>query len=134
MTRQELQQALKTIKKGKFVKATWKSEKIVNGIKYEKVSNGVVRFVKYANIKGVVVSGKTNTNETMVIPNILYHNTNTNCDYIQFATTKVKAHSVYYKGGMVIDKATYETETKARPNNGNNPVFRVKLENLLALN
>ena len=46
MLLKDLQSKLNSIKKGAFVKATWKSEKIVNGKKCEKVSNGVVSFVK----------------------------------------------------------------------------------------
>ena len=53
----EFLQKINGIQKGKFVKATWKSTKVINGVVYEKVSNGVVRLVKYANIKGVVVKG-----------------------------------------------------------------------------
>ena len=71
MKQTELQQWLNTHHKGTFVKATWKSEKEINGIKCEKVSNGVVRFVKYANIKGVVVKG-ANNGDKAIIENVLY--------------------------------------------------------------
>ena len=121
------------IKKGEFVKASWKSEKVINGDLYEKVSNGVVRFVKYGNINGVQVKGKTNPNEQVIIPNVLFHNTNTNNYLVQMATTNVKAKCTYKINGVEVDKATYETMVKPRQNNGETIVFRVKVENLLSL-
>ena len=129
MTRKELQNFLKNYRNGSFVKAIWRSEKMINGVKCEKVSNGVVRFVKYANIKGVVVKG-VNNGETSIIPNILYQTSN-GSELVQMATTNVKAHSNYKVNGVEVDKATYETYVK--PSNGARVVFRVKLENLLKL-
>lgn len=67
MLLKDFQTKLNGIKKGKFIKATWKSEKSVNGDTYEKISNGVVRFVKYGNIKGVVVKGNSNSNGNSVV-------------------------------------------------------------------
>lgn len=121
------------IKKGEFIAATWKSEKVVNGDTCEKISKGVVRFVKYANINGVQVKGKTNPNEQAIIPNVLYHNTNTGSYLVQMATTNVKAKCVYKVNGVEVDKATYETMVKPRQHNGDTIVFRVKVENLLSL-
>ena len=129
MTKTELQNFLKNYHNGSFVKAIWRSEKMINGVKCEKVSNGVVRFVKYANIKGVVVKG-VNNGETSIIPNILYQTSN-GSELVQMATTNVKAHSNYKVNGVEVDKATYETYVK--PSNGARVVFRVKLENLLKL-
>ena len=129
MLLKDLQNKLNSIKKGTFVKATWKSEKIVNGKKCEKVSNGVVRFVKYGNIKGVVVKG-VNKNESSIIPNVLYQSGNGSM-LVQFAKTKIKAKSTYQINGVSVDKNTYETMVK--PNNNNSPIFRVKLENLISL-
>ena len=129
MKQTELQQWLNTHHKGTFVKATWKSEKEINGIKCEKISNGVVRFVKYANIKGVVVKGASNGDKA-IIDNVLYQTSKGNL-LVQMATTKVKSHSTYKVNGVVVDKATYETYVK--PNNGARVVFRVKLENLISL-
>lgn len=129
MKQTELQQWLSTHHKGTFTKATWKSEKEINGIKCEKISNGVVRFVKYANIKGVVVKG-VNNGDTAIIDNVLYQTSKGNL-LVQMATTKVKSHSTYKVNGVVVDKATYETYVK--PNNGARVVFRVKLENLISL-
>ena len=130
MTQQELQNYLNNYRKGAFVKATWKSEKVVNGAKCEKVSNGVVRFVKYGNIKGVVVKG-VNNGDKAIIENTLYQTSKGNL-LVQMATTHIKAKSTYMVNGAMVDKATYETYVK--PNgNGDRVVFRVKLENLISL-
>ncbi len=126
----ELAIKLSEMKKGTFQKATWKSEKYVNGKKYEKISNGVVRFVKYGNIKGVVVKG-VNNGESQIIPNVLYQSKNGNL-LVQMATTKAKTHSTYKINGVEVDKATYENDIP-NSNNGARIVFRVKLENLISL-
>ena len=121
------------IEKGEFVSASWKSEKVINGDTYQKISNGVVRFVKYGNINGVQVKGKVNPNEQVIIPNVLIHNTKTNNYLVQMATTNVKAKVAYYINGVETDKATYEQAIPPRASNGETIVFRVKLENLLRL-
>ena len=121
------------IKKGQFTKATWQSVKMIKGAEYKKISNGVVRFVQYSHIKNVVVVGKVNVNEECLIPNTLYHNTNTNNYLVQLATTVVKPHCSYYINGVECDKATFELNNPPRQNSQANPVFRVKLENLLEL-
>lgn len=129
MLLKDFQTKLNGLKKGKYLKATWKSEKVVNGNNCEKVSNGVVRFVRYGNIKGVVVKGVSN-GESVVIKDILYKASNGNL-LVQFAKTNVKAKSTYKINGNVVDKNTYETMVK--PSNNNSPIFRVKLENLISL-
>ena len=121
------------IKKGQFTKAKWQSVKVINGNEYKKVSQGVVRFVQYAHIKGVVVVGKVNTNENCLIPNTLYYNAKTNNYLVQLATTETKPHCTYYINGVEVDKATFEQDNPPRQNSQASPVFRVKLENLLAL-
>ena len=129
MLLKDFQTKLNGIKKGKFIKATWKSEKSVNGDTYEKISNGVVRFVKYGNIKGVVVKGNSNGN-SVVIKDILYQSSNGGL-LVQFGKTKIKAKSIYKINGVMVDKTTYENHIK--PNQNDSPVFRVKLENLISL-
>lgn len=121
------------IKKGQFTKATWQSVKMIKGAEYKKISNGVVRFVQYSHIKNVVVVGKVNVNEECLIPNTLYHNTNTNNYLVQLATTDVKPHCSYYINGVECDKTTFELNNPPRQNSQASPVFRVKLENLLEL-
>lgn len=122
------------IKKGQFTKATWQSIKVVNGIECKKVTHGVVRFVQYGHIQGVVVKGVVNTNEQCLIPNTLYYNNKTNNYLVQLARTETKPTSKYYLNGQEVDKATFETINKPRNYNGApSVVFRVKLENLLAL-
>ena len=121
------------IKKGQFTKAKWQSVKVINGIEYKKVSQGVVRFVQYAHIQGVVVVGKVNVNEQCLIPNTLYYNAKTQNYLVQLATTETKPHCQYYINGVETDKATYELGNPPRQNSQASPVFRVKLENLLEL-
>jgi len=121
------------IKKGQFTKAKWQSVKVIKGVEYKKVSQGVVRFVQYAHIKGVVVVGKVNVNENCLIPNTLYYNANTNNYLVQLATTETKPHCTYYINGVEVDKATFEQGNPPRQNSQESPVFRVKLENLLEL-
>lgn len=129
MLLKEFLQKFNGIRKGAFVKATWKSEKQVNGVQCEKVSNGVVRFVKYANIKGVVVKG-VNNGTSAIINDTLYQASNGNY-LVQFGKTNIKAKSIYKINGVVVDKKTYETMVK--PNKNDSPIFRVKLENLISL-
>lgn len=121
------------IKKGQFTKATWQSVKNIKGVEYKKVSKGVIRFVQYAHIQGVVIVGKVNTNENCLIPNTLYYNAKTNNYLVQLATTETKPHCQYYINGVEVDKATYELGNPPRQNSQASPVFRVKLENLLEL-
>lgn len=133
MNLNELQQTLTLVKKGQFTKATWQSEKNVNGVQCKKVSKGVVRLVKYANIKGVEIKGKNNANETATIENVLYYNEKTNNYLVQLATTNVKAHCTYYLNGEQVSQEEYELINKPRTSNGKKLIFRVKLENLIAL-
>lgn len=125
----EFLQKISQIKKGVMVKASWKSEKSINGDTYEKISKGVVRFVKYGNIKGVVVKGNGN-GSSAIIPDILYQANNGNY-LVQMAKTHVKAKCVYKINGVEVDKQTYETMVK--PQRNDSPIFRVKLENLISL-
>lgn len=129
MTIKELQEQLKTIKKGVFTRAKWQS---VKG-EYTKVSTGKVRLVKYANIKGVQVKGKANANDNAIIDNVLYYNANTNNYLVQLAKTNTKAKVIYYHNGKEITKAEYDANVKQSAYKNDSPIFRVKLENLLAL-
>lgn len=122
-----------TIKKGQFTKATWQSVKVIEGIECKKISSGVIRLVKYANIKNVVVAGKVNTNEQCLITNILYYNAKTQNYLVQLATTEVKPHCKYYLNGVEVSKEEFEKINPPKQHLQQNPVFRVKLENLLEI-
>lgn len=128
----ELQAFYNNIRKGSFFKASWQSVKIIDGDEYKKVSQGVVRIVRYANIKGVQVKGNGNPSENCLIPNFLYHNANTGSDLVQLATTKVKAKCVYFINGVEVSKQDFEKRNPSRKGNPS-PVFRVKAENILSL-
>ena len=133
MKLKDFQEKISTIKKGTFTKAAWQSVKDVKGQTYVKVSHGVVRFVQYGHIKGVVVKGGGNPNESAVVQNALYHNSNTNNYLVQMATTKVKAKSTYYINGKEVSKAVFELGVPPKASSGERPIFRVKLDNLISL-
>lgn len=120
----------KELKKGIYTKAKWQSITIKKGVEYKKVSQGVVRFVKYSHIKGVVVKGQINVNEQCLMSDTIYHNSNTNNDYVQLARTNHKAKSTYYINGVEVDKETFEKQNPPRQGTPS-PIFRVKIENLL---
>lgn len=120
-------------KKGQFLNAQWKSEKVVNGETYTKVSKGIVRLVQYGHINGVEVKGKSNPNEKVLIENTLYENTNTKSVLVQLATTDKKSMVSYYINGKETDKTNYEMVIKPRPNQEKPVVFRVRVENLISI-
>lgn len=138
MTQQELIQT--NIRKGAYIRATWKSEKEINGIKCEKISNGVVRFVNYENMASTkekrtngMVAKKTNGGN-VIIKDILYQ-ANNGSMLVSMKTTKnqkQKTHSTYKISGVEVDKATYETMVKPSAYNDSG-VFTIKLENLISL-
>lgn len=145
MELKELQEKLQGIKKGKWYKAVWKSEKNVNGTHCEKISTGTIRFCEYKNTKiakqkelekkqqnnGVVVAKKVNNNSMkVVIKDILYQSANGNL-LISAKSTPHKAKSVYKFNGEVVDKETYETLVK--PSTNTSGVFYIHLENLISL-
>lgn len=136
MTIQELQN--KNLKKGKFHSAKWKSEKIVNGVKCEKISKGVVQIAKYSNI--AVVKAKKSVSQTQaqtpkqdnnqwIIEDLLSYNEKTGNYLVRFMKTKVRPHCEYKLNGVVVDKDQYETLVK--PHTNDSPIFQVKLENLI---
>jgi hypothetical protein len=140
MKQTELEQWYRTYHKGAWVKATWKSEKIVNGVKCEKVSNGVIRFVDYENMRttkikrlqqqasGMVVAKRNNGKS--IIKDLLIQANNGNL-LVVAKTTHIKPKSTYKLNGMVVDKATYETMVK--PTFNDSGTFTIKLENLLSI-
>lgn len=136
MTRDEFSVSAKAIKRGTFVKASWKTITIGKDKKvYTKTSEGVVRIVRYGNIKGVVVKGKPQPN--IVVDSeydCLYHNTLTQSILVQFATTKNPPKVISYEcDGVKTTKEEYELVNPPRKRNDKMVVFRVKLENLLKL-
>lgn len=133
MTLQEITKKLQEIKNGKFIKIHYVSEKNINGDIYTKDTKSVVRFVKYANIKGVMVKGKINPNEITIVPNTLYANTNTGNTLLQVATSEVKPHVSYYRNGNEINKVEFENTIKSRTNGEKPVVFRININNIIAI-
>lgn len=129
----------KQIKRGVYHKATWKSVKVINGVEYTKVSNGVIRIVDYHNIKEVKAklsekaptTKKTNTNKQWIIKDLLSFNTNTQRYSVQFGTTKVKPHSTCYANGVEISRQDYDMVIA--PSKDKNPIFNVLLENVISI-
>ena len=131
MTIVELQN--KNLRHGVFHKASWKSEKVVNGVEYTKVSNGVVRIVKYRNIKQVKakLSVKAPSSKQWLIEDLLSYNQNTGNYLVSLGTTHIKPSSKYYVNGKEVNKEEYEMVIK--PNTNDSVIFSVKLENLISI-
>ena len=134
MTIQELQN--KNLKHGIYHKAQWQSIKSINGNEYKKVSNGIVRVVKYSNLKVVKAklseqAPKTESKTQWLIEDLLFFNENTKNYLVRLGTTNHKAKSKYYVNGNEVSKEDFENVVK--PNGGNQPVFSVKLENLISI-
>lgn len=124
-------------RKGSFISAKWKSEKDINGVKCVKVSNGVVRFVDYENMKTTkakrqqgMVARASNGSKT-IIKDMVYQ-ANNGSVLVSMKTTIIKPKSTYQINGQMVDKATYETMVKPSSYNDSG-VFTIKLENLLEL-
>ena len=128
--------AMSVTEKGRYVKAKWQSPKqLIDGDYYFKISEGVVRFVRYDHIKGVEPKHKSNPNENHIAP-FCKHNSHTQNDIVSMATTNNKYHRPkvkYFKNGILVSKEEYELAVKPRTN-GKIVMFNVLLENLLELN
>lgn len=136
MLLQDLINAVVAKRKGAFTKVMYKSEKVVNGITYTKFSNMVVRFgINYANIKGVIVKGYKNPNETTINDYGIKYNANTNNTCIKAYTTnnpKHKSKSVYYANGNEISKSEYENAIKPRTSNAT-VVLNLNIDNIIKI-
>ena len=113
MTLTQTQQALSQVKKGRMVKVHYVTKKG----DYTKETKTIVRFVKYANIKGVVAKNSGNPNESHIINDMLIYNKNTNKYYLQMAVVKSnhKPNTQYFFKGSPITKADYELANKPSP-------------------
>ena len=132
MTLQEIENKMTTIRKGAITKVHYLTTK--NG--YTKETQTCVRFVKYANIKGVVPSGKTNPNEQKTNNEFVIYNANTQKYYLQMATIKTnhKAQVSYYYQGNPITKQEYEMANPPRPTNGKvPPVIRKDIADIVSI-
>ena len=108
MEKNEIMTALDRIKNGTFVRVKYKSEMPVKaenkkkGISITKYSEATFRTgVKYSNIADVIAERETKepteqkirkNNDEVLIDNKAVHNTNTNKDYVCFATVKNNAN------------------------------------------
>lgn len=130
-------QKINGLRKGQIVRVVYKSVKVVNGKTYEKITNTLVRFVKYANIKGVTVQNKPNQNEAKLNEcEFIIENSKTGSTLVQMATTNIKGFKpsvTYICNGELLTKEAFNTEVKHKENTEPLKVFRVKLENLLAI-
>jgi hypothetical protein len=137
MNLQQLQNYVSTHKKGTYTKAQWKSEKVVNGDTYTKVSNGTIRFVSYESAKKPTTSTSTRkTNTIEIIKDICYLNTNTNNYLVYMYVIKndtIKTKTSYYKNGIEITKVEYETIVKPNTNKPIDLMFMKKLQDIITL-
>jgi len=132
MTLKEVQDKMSVIKKGTITKVHYVT---IKG-DYTKETKTLVRFVKYANIKGVVVAGKTNPNETKDNESeFIIYNANTNKHYLQMSTidTNHKAEVKYYYQGQEITKAEYEMANPPRPSKQPLVVFRKDIADIISI-
>lgn len=131
MTLQDITNKLATITKGRITKVHYKTTKG----DYTKETKTCVRFVEYANIKGVQAKGKGNPNETHTIKNMLIFNQNTNKYYLQMATIKTnhKADIKYFFKGQEITKAEYDMANPPRPNAQPLVVFRKDIADIISI-
>ena len=132
MTLQEIQNKMATIQKGRITKVHYKTTKG----DYTKETETLVRFVKYANIKGVQAKGQANPNETKdSASEFLIFNANTNKHYLQMATTntKAKAKVKYLFKGNEITKAEYDLANPPRPNTQPLVVFRKDIADIISI-
>ena len=131
MTLKEIETTLAIIKKGRITKVHYKTTKG----DYAKETKTCVRFVEYANIKGVQAKGKGNPNETHTIKNMLIFNQNTNKYYLQMATIKTnhKAEVKYFFKGKEITKNEYDMANPSRPNTQPLVVFRKDIADIISI-
>ena len=130
MTLKELQAKMETIRKGAITNVHYITKKG----DYTKETKTLVRFVKYANIKGVQVAGKVNPNETKnQVSEFLIYNAKTDKWYLQMATIKTnhKAQVKYYYNGNEITKAEYDMANPPRPNAQPLVVFRKDINDII---
>lgn len=131
MTLTEIQNKLAKIKKGRIINVHYKT---IKG-DYCKETKTTVRFVKYANIKGVMAKGKANTNESHVISDMLIYNKNTQKYYLQMATIKTNHNAKvnYFYNGKPITKADYDLANPPRPNTQPMIVFRKDIADIISI-
>jgi hypothetical protein len=143
MLMEKFMELVKSIKNGRYVKASWKSVKMVGGLELEKISSGVVRMgIKYANIKKEKDTTTRQFNGKFIVDNMLIEsqdkkgNTTHN---VRLYPSKCKNHHtrvVYYYGGVeyskqeLIEMGVLETP---KPRTSEMLCFTVKLENLISL-
>lgn len=131
MTLKEIMNKLPSIRQGCITKVHYVT---IKG-DYTKETQTCVRFVKYANIKGVTPKGNTNTNESHVIENMLIFNKNTKKYYLQMATinTNHKSQVNYFYKGQPITKADFEMANPPRPNTQPLVVFRKDIADIISI-
>lgn len=145
MTLEKLIELLKNIKKGTFVKMTYKSVKkplaAHKGDLIEKVSSGVYRLgITYANMKinaekitGPMNSGEWKRGFENYIINDLDKNGN-ETHKLRVYTTKHKTTSKWYLNGVETTKEWLETNGYiGKQTSKPTPLFNVFVENVLAL-
>lgn len=132
MTLEKVQSIMAKVQKGRITPIHYQT---IKG-DYTKETQTRVRFVPYANIKGVEVKGKSNPNETKDSTNeFIIYNSKTNKYYLQIATikTKGKAKVKYYYQGKEITKAEYDLANPPRPNTQPLVVFRKDIADIISI-
>ena len=134
------------------VRAEYKKQ----GIKVRKTVSAVVRFdINYGNIASVKIKKETESNDVpkkprannfvVVTENMIYHNTNTNKDYLNVYTVKNSIPKKFYEM-ITSGKDTWSalSESDLKTNNilidsyfnkkEHNEMFRIDVNNILSIN
>ena len=110
MKKQTLQQVrtkLANAKRGVYHHMEWKSETIINGITYTKVSKGSVRFINYYK--------KTGKPQPSTYQDIIIRVNKQGEEYAQFFTTGKAPQVKYYRNNRAITKANYDKNVQPKP-------------------
>lgn len=143
METEKLIQKIKSLPKGKYTRIEYISDSIMpnaenKGTKITKLVNAVIRLVKYENIKNVIPSGKTNENETIIVPHFVKFNSKTNNMLVMVAITNNPNHKPKVKYFIEGVESDYESVEKiARPSSLNHAaptsVYTIKAQNIISI-
>ena len=130
MKLETLQKELATIKGGTYYKIEYQSVKD-NG--YKKVTNTIVRNIRYSSVKEGNEPIKVNPNDNHLGQNIVVNTKTGKTRLMVFLTKHHKAHSTYYDN--LGNEITKEQWLMANPKEANKPqpkiMFSVLVENII---
>lgn len=122
---QQIKDKILKAKKGVYHHMVWKSEDIINGETFTKISEGSVRLCDYYSV------AKKPRPEGYVYEVIKTNKKGE--EYVQFITTGKSPKVSYYRNGLMVDKEEYESII---PNKGGkiDILFSKHLDKIIAFN